>query len=71
MDHTILGVAAAAAAFAYGLIRNARANAAARRREAEFFSRHLHVGGFARGELVSSVGALVQPVTEVAYRRLG
>jgi len=45
MDATVLGVTFAAAVFAYALISNARAHAAARRREAEFFGRHLHVRG--------------------------
>ena len=44
MDTTIVGVTFAAAALAYVFISNARAHAAARQREAEFFARHLRAG---------------------------
>ena len=44
MDSTILGVPLAGAVFAFALISNSRTHAL-RRREAEFFARHLHSGG--------------------------
>ena len=70
MDTTIVGVTFAAAALAYVLIRNARAYAAARRREAEFFARHLCAGRFGRGELYSSDAFEIRATTQVAYERL-
>ena len=70
MDTTIVGVTFAAAALAYVLIRNARAYAAARRREAEFFARHLCAGRFGRGELYSADGFQAPADSAVAYERL-
>ncbi len=43
MDSTILGVTLAGAVFAYALISNSRTHDL-RRREAEFFARHLRAG---------------------------
>ena len=43
MDSTILGMTLAGAVVAYAFITNSRAQDA-RRREAEFFARHLHAG---------------------------
>jgi hypothetical protein len=70
MDTASLGVTFAAAALAYGLIRNARAYAAARRREAEFFARRLVPGRFGSGKLYGSDDLPMQAVTVVAYQRL-
>ncbi len=43
MDSTIVGMTLAGAALAYALISNSRTRAT-RRREAEFFARHLRAG---------------------------
>ncbi len=43
MDSTIVGMTVAGAVLAYALISNSRARAT-RRREAEFFARHLRAG---------------------------
>lgn len=49
MDLTIVGVTLAGAVFAYALITKSRSHAL-RRREAEFFARHLHPGQWIEGE---------------------
>ncbi len=70
MDSTIIGVTFAAAALAYVLIHNARAHAAARQREAEFFARHLGAGRFGTGELYGPDGFQAQAASGVPYTRL-
>ena len=70
MDTTIVGVTFAAAALAYVFISNARAHAAARQREAEFFARHLCAGRFGEGELYGSDGLQAPAASAVAYTRL-
>ena len=66
---TIAGLTFAAAALAFALIRNAKADAAARRREAEFFARRLS-SRFGRGELYDPDGFQTPAVTAVTYERL-
>ena len=50
MDSAIVGMTLAGAVLAYALISNSRAHAT-RRREAEFFARHLRAGGRVDGAL--------------------
>ena len=70
MDTTFAGVTLAAAAFAYALIRNARAYAANRRREAEFFARRLCVDRFGSGEVYGADSPQAQAVATVVYQRV-